>query len=83
MVRRFDKLGVRAILRLQDEIRTIEQAIDHIDDEMMKPNGQANNNGTLRHDRSAERQRLIWRASAKLDRYCLHYPGQSFQVELC
>jgi hypothetical protein len=80
MFRRFDKLGIRAILRLQDEIRTIEQRIDNIDDGMMNPNGQdSENNGTLRHDRSAERQRLLWRAYAKLDRYCLHHPGKPFK----
>lgn len=78
MVRRFDRLGVRAILHLQEELRTIEQRIDHIDDEMMKPDGQANN-ATLRQDPSEERQRLIWRAYTKLDRHCLHYPKHPFK----
>ncbi|OJI98675.1 hypothetical protein ASPVEDRAFT_80315 [Aspergillus versicolor CBS 583.65] len=70
MLRRFDKLVIRDILRLQDEISIIEQRIDNIDDEMMKPNGQdSENNGTLRHDRSAERQLLLRSAYEKLDIY--------------
>lgn len=73
LFRRFDKLGIRDILRLQDEISIIEQRIDNIDGEMMKPNGQdSENNGTLRHDSSAERQLLLRNAYEKLDIYRMH-----------
>ncbi|KAL4883560.1 hypothetical protein BJY04DRAFT_216383 [Aspergillus karnatakaensis] len=62
MFRRFDRLAVRAILKLQDELVEIEKQIDAIDEERTKPESGDVDNGTLRGDPHQERKELLQKA---------------------
>lgn len=75
IVRRFDRLTLRAILRLQDEITKIEEQIDAIDKSQMSIEvPEETNNGTFRADPVPERDRLLQDAHEKLERYRSYTP---------
>ncbi|KAL4793768.1 hypothetical protein BDV19DRAFT_390967 [Aspergillus venezuelensis] len=67
--RRFDRLSVRAILQLQDEIRVIETDLHHLDSEHMYVGPEEHNNGTCSNDPDQDRQHLIRKARRKLDEW--------------
>ncbi|OJJ64577.1 hypothetical protein ASPSYDRAFT_84579 [Aspergillus sydowii CBS 593.65] len=70
IVRRFDRLTLRVMLRLQDEITEIEEQLDAIDKSQMSRDVPEDiNNGTFRADPVPERTRLLQNAHEKLERY--------------
>lgn len=70
IVRRFDRLTLRVMLRLQDEITEIEEQLDAIDkSQMSRDVAEDTNNGTFRDDPVPERTWLLQIAHEKLERY--------------
>lgn len=76
IVRRFDRLSLRVMLLLQDELTEIEKQLDTIDkSQMSREAPQDINNGTFRADPEPERNRLLQTAHEKLEHYRSYSPS--------
>lgn len=65
VLRRFKRLRARVLLRKQDKLTTLEQKLDEIDDDEKMPMFL----GTCRHDKNAERERVL----AEIEEHLLDY----------
>ncbi|KAL5341352.1 hypothetical protein BJX70DRAFT_396071 [Aspergillus crustosus] len=66
--RRFERLNVRVILAMQDELALLETSIEQLDNELSEAEGGANN-GSFRKDPSIARKGLITQLVEKLEKY--------------
>lgn len=67
--RRFDKLNIRTILFLQDEISQLEERLDDIDTKYSKREAPDQNNGSFRKDTVQERADLLSQIRDRLEEY--------------
>ncbi|KAJ5545255.1 hypothetical protein N7535_006361 [Penicillium sp. DV-2018c] len=67
--RRFERLNIRVILALQDQLTEIEDTLDEIDQTCSRRETPDTNNGSFRQDTQQARTKLIWEAYRKLERY--------------
>lgn len=68
-VRRFDRLNVRILLRLQDEISALEERLEEVERICMKRDSPEIHNGTFRQDTIPERAQLVVTITEKVERY--------------
>ena len=67
-VRRFDRLHCRTLLRLQDEVVRLEEALELIDAEFSDKGAKDVDNGTFRRDQK-KRKELLEAIPGKLEQY--------------
>lgn len=71
VVRRFDRLNMRVLLRLQDEISALEERLDEVENICMERESPQTHNGTFRQDVIPERTRLMLAITEKMERYSM------------
>lgn len=69
VIRRFDRLNARILLRLQDEISALEERLEEVERICMKRDSPEIHNGTFRQDAIPERTRLMVAITDKVERY--------------
>lgn len=69
VIRRFDRLNVRILLRLQDEISALEERLEEVERICMGLDSPEIHNGTFRQDAIPERMRLMVAITEKVERY--------------
>jgi len=73
--RRFDKLNLRVILALQDNIACLEEELEDIDRFYSRQDIPDENNGSFRYDTRQERVKCLWKIKDALEKYSLQYPS--------
>lgn len=73
--RKFDKLNVRVILALQDNISCLEEELKEIDEFYSRQDVPDENNGSFRFDARPERVKCLWKIKDALEEYSLYYPS--------
>ena len=69
VIRRFDRLNARVILRMQDRISFLEERLEEIDQKCRKMKTGVGDNGTLRHDTEIERRKILGELEERLEKY--------------
>ncbi|KAL3483260.1 hypothetical protein BJX62DRAFT_231109 [Aspergillus germanicus] len=80
--RRFDRLNIRVILALQDELVEIEESLAEIDRASSRRDAPDLNNGSFRDDPQRVRADLVWEARHKLEEYSLEPHPSPFNLML-
>jgi hypothetical protein len=76
VLRRFDKLNARVLLTLQDQLATLEERLEELDNKYSARNAPDIDNGTCRGDQP-DRTELIDQISVKVREYSTDFPFET------